>query len=369
MKYNASEQTIGWFKDRYLEETLEIRPPYQRRPVWTVRQKSNLIESILLGLPVPEIYIHSTTSDEGETEYAVVDGQQRVRAILQFLGLDRDENEQDSNGFSLEELREESRWKGLTFADLTVDEKKKFYGHKLAVRFLEDSTEPEVRDLFRRLNTYLTKLNDQELRNATYSGPLVDLVNKLANDDYWAENGIVSAAMIRRMKDMEFVSELIIGTLDGPQGGAGKIIDDYYLELEPYSEAFPKQNLVERRYNRTLSLIKEMFPDMRGTRWKNRSDFYSLFVALAQLLRTKTVSQGKVGALKKSLSDFAKEVDAGIEGEERNVSEAAATYIDAVLRGSSDRSRRAVRHASVTGVIEKHFHAKKLVTNKLAKGN
>jgi len=363
MKYNASEQTIGWFKDRYQEETLEIRPPYQRCPVWTIRQKSNLIESILLGFPVPEIYIHTITSEGGDTEYAVVDGQQRVRAILQFLGLDRDENEQDANGFSLEELKEESRWRGTTFADLTPDEKKKFYGHKLAVRFLEESTEPEVRDLFRRLNTYLTKLNDQELRNATYSGPLVDLVNKLANDDYWAENGIVSAAMIRRMKDMEFVSELIIGVLDGPQGGAGKIIDEYYLELEPYSEAFPKQNRVERRYNRTLSLITEMFPDMRGTRWKNRSDFYSLFVAISELLRTKTVPQGRIAALKRTLGDFAKDVDAGIESDGRNVSEAAGAYIDAVLIGSSDKSRRVVRHACLIKVIEKHFTARKPATS------
>ena len=83
MKYDASQQTLGWFKERYLEGNLEIRPPYQRRPVWSVRQKSNLIESILLKLPVPEIYIHTETSADGKTTYAVVDGQQRVRSILQ----------------------------------------------------------------------------------------------------------------------------------------------------------------------------------------------------------------------------------------------------------------------------------------------
>ena len=125
------------------------------------------------------------------------------------------------------------------FSDLTPDQKKTFFGHQMAVRTLTDATEEEIRDLFRRLNRYLTKLTDQELCNATYSGPLVGLCFELADDDDRAENGIVSASLIRRMKDMEFVSELLFGVIYGPQGSTPKILDDYYEHFEQYRTSFP----------------------------------------------------------------------------------------------------------------------------------
>jgi hypothetical protein len=355
MKYSAGEQTIAWFKDRYLEGSLEIRPPYQRRPVWALRQKSNLVESILMGLPIPEIYVHTFTSETGKTTYAVVDGQQRVRTILQFIGLDRDEGEQDENKFSLSDLASDSPWRGFTFEDLTPAQKMAFYGHQLAVRSLSNSTDEEIRDLFRRLNTYLTKLNDQELRNATYSGPFVALVNKLADEDYWAENQLVSAAMIRRMKDIEFVSELLIGIMDGPQGGATGVIDEYYFQLEQYSDDFPDQSEVERLYNQTFAVVRSLFPDLRVTRWKNRTDFYSLFIAVAHLLRSRTLPITRLAELKTQLDAFVAFIREYMDDETADVPEEIKDYVGAVQRGSSDRSRRAVRHRVLTNSIEAYF--------------
>src|SRR5437016_11183635 len=104
MEYNSSEQTIAWFRDRYMEGTLVIKPPYQRKPVWKARQKCYLIESILMGLPVPEIYIQETVSADDKVLYAIVDGQQRMRAILQFIGAEKDEQEQEFNKFVLDQL-------------------------------------------------------------------------------------------------------------------------------------------------------------------------------------------------------------------------------------------------------------------------
>jgi hypothetical protein len=355
MRYDATSQTLGWLKDRYLEGSLEIRPPYQRRPVWTVRQKSNLIESILLKFPVPEIYIHTTTDENGRATYAVVDGQQRVRAILQFIGLDKDEGEAEDNGFSLEELSAESTWRNIAFNDLTPDQKKAFFGHQMAVRTLTDATEEEIRDLFRRLNRYLTKLNDQELRNATYSGPLVGLVSELADDDYWAENGIVSAALIRRMKDMEFVSELLFGVIYGPQGSTPKILDDYYEHFEQYSDEFPNQRTIKRRYLKTLGIVKDLFPEIRSTRWKNRTDFYSLFIVLAEILKDRTLPASQLSALRKTLSAFAESVDIRIEDEHAKVPKLVADYARNAIKGVSDRSRRAIRHDSIMETIGDYF--------------
>src|SRR5207245_1440160 len=102
-------------------------------------------------------------------------------------------------------------------------------------------SDDEVRDMFRRLNKYLTPLKPQELRNATYSGPFAVLVQKLADDKYWAEKGIVSPALIRRQNDVEFVSELMIGVLHGPQGGGAAVIDQYYSQYEDFEDEFPGQ--------------------------------------------------------------------------------------------------------------------------------
>jgi hypothetical protein len=213
--------------------------------------------------------------------------------------------------------------------------------------------------LFRRLNTYLTKLNDQELRNATYSGPFVQLVNKLADDDYWAENGLVSAALIRRMKDMEFVSELLIGVMDGPQGGSAKVLDDYYYQMEQFTDEFSDQKRTERTYHKSLAIIQEIFPDLRNTnRWKNRTDFYSLFIAIADFLRAHVLPPVKYDGMKQSLMRFANEVDQRISSEETAVSEEAAEYAPAVQRGSPDRSRRAARHVALQKVSKIFFTPK-----------
>lgn len=358
MDYNSSEQTISWFKDRYLEGNLEIKPPYQRRPVWAPRQKSNLVESILLALPVPEIYIHSTTSAEGATHYAVVDGQQRIRSVLQFVGIDKEEGEKEFNGFSLEGLQEDSEWRNTTFVDLAPKKREKFFGYKLSVRFLSDATDADVRDMFRRLNKFVTKLSDQELRNAIYSGPFIQLSNLLADDDYWAENGVVSPAIIRRMKDIEFISELLIGLMDGPQGGGGQVIDDYYRQMEAYEDEFPDQKQVKKLYDRTLSAVQSIFPEIKKVRWRNRTDFYSMFVAIGSILseELKSYSKEKVRGV---LTDFAEQVNERMSDEEATVSDEAAEYTAAVKRGSSDKSRRAARHKALLTVLSPLFKRKK----------
>src|SRR5439155_17107472 len=286
LNFNSNEHPLNWFRDRYRDNTLKIKPPYQRKPFWAARQKCYLIESILMGLPVPEIYIQQTTSPEGETTYAIVDGQQRVRTVLQFIGSETDPDVQEFNKFVLDKLGDSSKWKNLSFADLEPEEKRVFYGYRFAVRYLNTDSDDEVRDMFRRLNKFLTPLKPQELRNATYMGPFIQLAVKLADNEYWAENRIVTPASIRRMGDVEFISELLIGVLHGPQGGSERIIDEYYIQYEDYEDEFPQQRRVHKLFEETLSTIQQILPDIKETRWSNKTDFYTLFVGLASLLRT-----------------------------------------------------------------------------------
>jgi hypothetical protein len=358
LEFSSSTQMISWFRDRYLEETLEIKPPYQRKPIWTAKQKCYLIESILLGLPVPEIYIQQTTTPEGASTYAIVDGQQRIRTVLQFLGAETDPLEQEYNKFPLDKLSAESDWKNITFAELTDVEKRRFYGYSFAVRYLNTENDKEVRDMFGRLNKYLTPLNAQELRNATYTGPFIKLAEKLADNEYWAENRIFRAAAIRRMLDVEFMSELLIGVMHGPQGGSPKIIDEYYKQYEDYEDEFPEQQRVERSFNEVLKQIQIILPEIKETRWGNKTDFYTLFVALASLLRTSELPQSKAREIRRALDRFAKEIDRRLADEEATVSRNAIDYVRAVEKGANDKKRRADRQAAMKAVIGEFFKPK-----------
>jgi hypothetical protein len=349
---------ISWFRDRYVEGTLKIKPPYQRKPIWTAKQKCYLIESILLGLPVPEIYIQQTTTSEGASTYAIVDGQQRIRTVLQFIGCDTNSIEQEYNKFPLDKLKPDSPWKNMTFTDITDEQKRRFYGYSFAVRYLNTESDKEVRDMFERLNKYLTPLNAQELRNATYTGPFIKLAEKLADNEYWAENRIVRAAAIRRMLDVEFMSELLIGVMHGPQGGSAKIIDEYYKQYEDYEDEFPEQQRVERSFSEVLTKIQLIFPEIKVTRWGNKTDFYTLFVTLASLLRTSELPQKKVREIRKALDGFAKEIDRRLADEEATVSRSAIDYVRAVEKGANDKKRRADRQAALIEVIGGYFKPK-----------
>jgi len=360
MTFASSVQTIAWIRDRYREGNLKIKPPFQRKPVWVARQKCYLIDSILRGLPVPEIYIQQTTTPEGQTTYAVVDGQQRIRTVLQFVGSEEDPEEAAYNKFTLDKLDPNSDWANVSFAELTPDQKRTFYAYNFAVRYLNTDNEDEVRDMFRRLNKFLTPLKPQELRNATYSGPFVTLVLQLADNEYWAENRIVTPAAIRRMNDVEYVSELMIGVLHGPQGGSAAIVDSYYQQYEDYEDVFPDQKRMERVFNSTLHIIQTILPHVKDTRWSNKSDFYTLFVAIASILRslgpTKVTYKGS--AIRKVLDSFAAEVDRRLGDEDASVSQNAIDYVRAVEKGANEKARRAERHRVVTHLIEKYLAVK-----------
>ncbi len=358
MRYNSTEQTIAWFKDRAIEGNLDLKPPFQRRPVWTQVQKCHLVETILLGLPVPEVYIQVSVSPDGSSQYSVVDGQQRMRAVLQFIGVERTRDEARYNGYALEHLDTTSHWYNKTFDDLTDAEKITFYQHKFAVRQLSDTTDAEVRDMFARLNRWLSKLSDQELRNALYVGPFIQLANRLAEDPYWAENGVVSPAFIRRMGDIEFVSELLIGCMHGPQAGDGRTIDNYYAEYEELETEFPGQADAQRLFGRAKDTIEGVLPDLRKTRWKNRTDYYSLFVCIGQLLRNARLATGAEPNMRDSLSRFEDEVRRLQEDEHAEVSEDVKAYLEAAQRGSSDKSRRAARHRALLNLLSPFFVAR-----------
>src|SRR5260370_25472512 len=113
--------TVAWFWNRLNDNTLIMKPPYQRNPVWQQEQKAYLIDSILRGYPVPELYLQTTVSATGEEQHIIVDGQQRVRSCLEFI----------SNQFTLDDDSDKyGDYAGLSFDELDEDSKKQIFQYK-----------------------------------------------------------------------------------------------------------------------------------------------------------------------------------------------------------------------------------------------
>lgn len=364
MKHASRAQSISWFQDQYKAGRLELRPPFQRKPVWSDKQRSSLVESILMDIPIPEVYVQVTQAEDGTEQYGVVDGQQRLRTILQFVGIERDQDQGQGQGnmnrFGLDALPATSPHQNRTFADVTGQERKKFFQYDICVRFLYTDERKEVEDVFKRLNKFTLPLKAQELRNATYHGAFAKLSEQLADDEYWAVNRIISPAAIRRMADIEMMSDFLIALLHGPQGGSAKIIDQYYEEYESYEDEFPEQNRVRRQFTKALDTVKRLFPNIEEVpRWGNRADFYSLLVGLGNILRDRDIAPDLEKDLTKKLIEFAGDVDKRLEKPTANTSSASKKYARAIEKGSNDKARRMDRHEALVEIIEPFLIKKK----------
>lgn len=275
------------------------------------------------------------------------------------MGSETDPGEQEHNKCILDMLPADSEWRNRDFSGLSDDEKKAFYGYKFAVRYLNTENDEEVRDMFERLNRFLTPLKPQELRNSRFTGPFVELSLELADDEYWAENRIVTAGQIRRMGDVEFVSELLIGVLHGPQDGSPKVIDDYYLKYEDFEDEFPDQKRAEKLFCATLDLIKKLLPDIKVTRWSNKTDFYTLFVCVSAQLRMGDLPDGNLTKARKALDNFESEIATRLADEHARVGRKAIEYVRSVEKGANGKLRRANRQVALDAILSPLFKAKK----------
>lgn len=175
-----------------------IIPPFQRRYVWTPKKASKLIESFLLGLPVPQIFLYR---QETTQDLMVVDGQQRLRTIHYFLR----GTFEDGSPFRLTSVRQE--WEGKSYSELTEQDKRKLKNSILRATIFEQ-TDPQdhssVFEIFERLNTGGMALTLQEIRNCVISGDINKFLEDLNQHESW-RTLLAKPAPDSRMKDIEMM--------------------------------------------------------------------------------------------------------------------------------------------------------------------
>ncbi|MNO97373.1 hypothetical protein D3C76_890790 [compost metagenome] len=335
MEYEVSLQTIAWINSQRNEEKLVISADFQRRAVWLERERAELISTILSGLPFPEIYIQVVTDpDNGKQIHIVVDGQQRTTSILKFI----------DNEFA---LPIKSTYPGSYFRDLSNEAKEQFWDYKVVVRSLRKTNDAEIRDIFARLNTNNITLNDQELRNARYTGIFKQAAERLADNPLFEEMGLFTARDMRRMLDVEFVSELLLRLAMGITNKKDLLEEAYAA----YEEEFPGEAEYETEFTTAMSLIWSIYDEANKPSFKARGNFSSIFGCFVEYYRrTGRRAFQQPTAVKEVFSEFLGAVRGrNFDDNYPNIE----VYHDAVSRASSDRSRRARRENILSELLVK----------------
>ena len=235
------QDLLGYF-DR---DELDISPWYQRRSVWSKAQKAYLINTIHENKPVPSIYIrHAVDLATEQSIKEVVDGQQRVRCVLEY----RD---------NLFPARHPQHSKPPYFSNLKPRERIHFLQSSLSVGYLVGATDSNVMEIFARINSISKTLNPQEKRNAQFSGAfkefcLNEAVERLA---FWRDNRIFSDIQISRMLEVQFIADLVMNLVEGLQDFSSKSLDNYYKINE---EEFSHEAKVRERLDRAFTFLLDL---------------------------------------------------------------------------------------------------------------
>lgn len=270
-------QTITWLLSLRRFEQLDLDPPYQRKSVWTLREKRRFLDTVLRNYPSPAIFLHRSLDDEGNPTYHVVDGKQRLTTILDFvdnkLRLPADFGDDRLDG---------KNWKAL--AEFPAA-RKAFWGYELTVEFIDDVHEPLVREIFSRLNVNSRKLERQELRHAKFDGWMLNFIEQQAMDSVWRDLRISTRARAKRMTDaqllLEYAQVLILG---GPVGFDQDSLDQLCADYDDPEtlEGFDTDSFEELFTSiatRLESLVKaesQLLPLL-----SSRNNFYSVWALMA----------------------------------------------------------------------------------------
>lgn len=262
---------------------LELRPAFQRQSVWSRKAKSYFIDSILRNYPIPVIIIQDqTTHDTDDPLRQVVDGQQRLRTALAFVDASCLQDLEPEDSFSI--LRAHNKaYSGKTFRELPQEARTQILDYEFSVHILPSSTpEPQLLEIFARMNSSGYKLNPQELRNARFFGECKQACYQLSQQQIhnWLDLRVFSRSQIATMKDVEMTSELLLGIRDGLSAKSQSALDDFY---EKNDDVFEHEALLSERFTRTMDLFAKMFlqADNSGLRALGLSTqgwFYVLFL-------------------------------------------------------------------------------------------
>ena len=330
MDRDSNFQMLSWFVDQYRVGNLDLEPPYQRKSIWNNDYKVYFIDTILRNFPCPTIFLAVEVSPSGLTKYHVVDGKQRLLTVFEFV---RDE-------FTTIAKYSDPDYADKYFSQLPDETKARFWGYKFTIEYLKDANRADLNQCFDRLNRNVARLNAQELRHARHAGDFITYVTQLTDDPFWHDMGISTTSRIRRMLDIEYVSEIFLVVMYGIKDGR-EHLDDYYAW---YDEEIPNLEGNRRKYEVCKNVIANL--NLYRTRYSNLADLYSLWSTMSKLYDE---NGGRleldIERTRENLLQFAEKIQVDIEDDQ------AQLYSWAVRQASNSIKSRERRETTLKRLI------------------
>lgn len=265
--------TVSDFIEWQAKKQLVLAPEFQRGSVWSPSAKVFLIDTILNDLPMPQIYFRTKLNAHSQMAVReVVDGQQRLRAILEF-----------ASG-NLKLSSKSPNFKGKTYRDLSVEDQEQFLAYRIPVVQLVNANDAEVLEVFARLNSYSVKVTPAELRHAEFSEPVKWAIYDAARhwSVLWGELKVVSTRDTVRLKHTTLIAEMFISLDRGlGDGGETQITRYYKLKRKEEDDYFtPFREHLDEVVTEILGHTREDFAE---STFYDAPNFLILFAAVAFL--------------------------------------------------------------------------------------
>jgi hypothetical protein len=245
VKYDLRDFTIDYLVDAFKDDLFFI-PEYQREFIWPDKNKSKFVESVILGLPIPMLFV----ADMADGRLEIVDGAQRIQTLEQFLAGD----------LKLESLTLLSSLNGFTVNDLPVPQQRKLKTRALRVVVLEDGTSEVIRqELFHRINTQSVKARGSEVRRGSFAGPFIQFIKVCANDPLFLKLCPISKSALNRRENEELVTRFFCYSdrYQKFKHDVDKFVDIY---VEEHKNNYDKQAL-SAELKRTMEFVAKYFPN------------------------------------------------------------------------------------------------------------
>ncbi len=269
VKTQTIEYDLETIVKKINKNVIKLNPDYQRNHRWTAEASSKLIESLILNIPVPFIYISQDIDvddeiDEGVARYSVIDGQQRLTAISNFF----------NNKYSLTDLEVLDALNGCSYNDLPPFLIRRLEERSIRCLRIDSTLDQQVKyDIFERLNSGSVKLEPQELRNATCRGPFKALIKDLSKNSYFTLNANLErdSKRVTKMEDEELVLRYFAMTHnDGYKeykSGFKRFLTKKMTEFNGYSDA--DLAAFREEFNQVMKSLNEVMIEFPFAKYKS----------------------------------------------------------------------------------------------------
>lgn len=248
----ARDWTISALREKKDRNQIDLQPKYQREYVWRLKPElpSRLIESILLDIPIPPIYLGKLTGGKLD----VIDGQQRLTTLINFVG----------NEFALQRLVGLKSLNGSFFRDLTEEQQSKILDAPIHSVVIDAGTNLNLRyEIFERLNRGSMGLNEQELRTCVYRGLFADLLAELEDTPIWRKvKGTAEPEPRFAEREMILRFFALAHRIDAYSGNLKKFLNDYMGDYAPKESE--KIQTLRQMFLQTMESVYAVFGSESG---------------------------------------------------------------------------------------------------------